>query len=308
MKGLFANRSVLFQSGILLYLIVMGVVLSSIFGYAIAMLSNFLSGNSPEKTSELSFYTLHATQFVSNIFVFILPSIGTAYFCSQKPAEFLHMQKITDIRVIILTTLMIFLISPAIDIATYLNSTMSLPEFMAPIENWMRETEDYAAGITEKILSEKGILPFVTNIFIIGIMAGVTEEFLFRGALLSIIRKKIKNPHIAIWIVAIIFSAIHFQFFGFIPRMLLGAILGYLLYWSNSIWIPVFAHFLNNAMAVVGYKIGLFENPSESSTLITTNIETSELIVTITVAITGVVLFALCAKTMKRICLSPEKS
>ena len=89
------------------------------------------------------------------------------------------------------------------------------------------------------------------NIVVIAVLASVTEEFIFRGALFSILRKSIRNPHVTIWLIAVIFSAIHFQFFGFLPRMLLGAYLGYLLYWTKNIWIPVTAHFLHNATAVV---------------------------------------------------------
>ncbi len=302
MKGLFSNRSAIFQFGVLLYFLLMGLVFSSITGYAITK----IFGSIPENTKNISFYTTQTTQFLSNIFVFVLPSIGTAYLCSKNPAKFLCLRKITDARVLLLAAAMIFLISPAIDTTTYLNSKMQLPEFMAPVENWMRKTEDYAAQVTKNLLLENGIFPFITNIIIIGIMAALTEELLFRGALLSIVRKNIKNPHIAIWIVAILFSAIHFQFYGFIPRMLLGAILGYLLYWSNNIWVPAFAHFLNNTVAVVGYKTGIFQN--ESGTLITNGMEAEEIFTTGTITIAGLILFFLCAKIMKKICRVPENS
>ena len=132
-------------------------------------------------------------------------------------------------------------------------------------------------------------------------MAGLAEEILFMGALLSIIRKKATNPHLAIWIVAIIFSAIHFQFYGFIPRMLLGAFLGYLLYWSKSIWIPVFAHFLHNAIAVTGNYMGLYAESENDITSGITEIKTEEILMTTTIAIAGLILFVICAKIMKKI-------
>ena len=59
------------------------------------------------------------------------------------------------------------------------------------------------------------------------------------------------NIHLSIWASAIIFSAIHFQFYGFIPRLLLGALFGYLYYWSGNLLIPMFAHFVNNAFGVI---------------------------------------------------------
>jgi membrane protease YdiL (CAAX protease family) len=194
---------------------------------------------------------------------------------------------------------MVFLIIPAIDITSYLNQKIHLPECMSPLEKWMYETEENLTQITESMLSEKGIIPFIINIFIIAVMAGLSEEILFRGALLSIIRKKTANPHMAIWIVAILFSAIHFQFYGFIPRILLGVFLGYLLYWSNSIWVPVFAHFLNNAIAVTGSYMGFFPDSDKN---ITSEIpETEDIIMTIIIAIAGLILFVICAKMMKKI-------
>jgi membrane protease YdiL (CAAX protease family) len=116
----------------------------------------------------------------------------------------------------------------------------------------MKSTEELANSLIQRIVAEKGVLAFIINLIVIAVVAGVTEEFLFRGALLHIVRQKIKNYHIAIWIVAILFSAIHFQFYGFIPRMILGAYLGYLVYWTKNIWVPVFAHFFHNAVSFIG--------------------------------------------------------
>jgi membrane protease YdiL (CAAX protease family) len=197
---------------------------------------------------------------------------------------------------------MVFLILPTIEITSYLNQKIHLPEFMSPLEKWMYETEENLTQVTESLLSEKGIIPFTINIFIIAIMAGLAEEILFRGALLSIIRKKTANPHLSVWIVAIVFSAIHFQFYGFIPRILLGVFLGYLLYWSNSIWVPIFAHFLNNAIAVTGSYLGFFsDDPDTNITSEIPGIKTEEIIITIIIAITAFILFVICAKIMKRI-------
>ena len=90
------------------------------------------------------------------------------------------------------------------------------------------------------------------NIFLIAFIPAMGEELFFRGALQGALRdwKGIKT---AIWITAIVFSAIHLQFYGFVPRMLLGAFFGYLIFWSNSIWPAVLAHFVNNVMAVIFY-------------------------------------------------------
>jgi membrane protease YdiL (CAAX protease family) len=301
MKGIFANRSAWFQLGILTYSFLFGLILGSTITFVINNLFNIATDPATGGICNQSFYNIHATQLISDIFIFLLPAICTAFLCSYTPGKFLHIQKISDSRIFILAALMVLLISPAIDITSYLNTKIHLPDFLSPLEKRMQETEDNLTQVTESLLSEKGVIPFTVNIFIIAVMAGLTEELLFRGALLSIIRKRATNPHVAIWIVAIIFSAIHFQFYGFIPRVLLGTFLGYLLFWSKSIWVPVFAHFLNNAIAVTGSYTGFFPDSKNDITSETTEIKTEEMITAIAIALAGLILFALCAKIMRKI-------
>jgi membrane protease YdiL (CAAX protease family) len=304
MKGIFSNRSMWFQAGILAYLFLFGLV----FSFVITFAAHSLFGLTADPATDgdvrgMTFYSVHATQFISDLFFFLFPAIGSAYLCSHNLGKFLHFRKISDVRIFILAALMVVLILPAIDIAAELNQNIHLPKFMSPLEKWICEMDKNLTQFTDSLLSEKGILAFTVNIFILAVMAGLTEEILFRGALLSIIRKKITNPHIAIWIVAIIFSAIHFQFYGFFPRTLLGALLGYLLYWSHSIWPSIFAHFINNAIAVV---VGSYRGSSSpvSENGVMSEISKSEsngLIVTIALAVAGLILFAICAKFIKKL-------
>ena len=163
--------------------------------------------------------------------------------------------------------------------------------------------EDKAKEAILGLISEKGVIPFVINLFVIAIIAGITEEFLFRGALFSIIRRKIKNPHVIIWIIAAIFSAIHLQFYGFVPRMLLGALMGYLLYWTGSIWVPVFAHFLNNAIGVVSMYFISDEEFLELYNSSSPVIAPEEMLTTLLSAALGLVMFVFCVITMRRICM-----
>jgi membrane protease YdiL (CAAX protease family) len=95
-----------------------------------------------------------------------------------------------------------------------------------------------------------GLDSFIYNLLIMAVIPAIGEELLFRGVIQQQLHFRLKNPHMAIWITAMLFSAIHMQFYGFIPRMLLGAFFGYLMVWTQSLWVPVLAHFLNNAGAV----------------------------------------------------------
>ncbi|MDR3268329.1 MAG: CPBP family intramembrane metalloprotease [Tannerella sp.] len=249
MKGLFANRSLFFQLGVL----IVGLLTGSIFGTIAIQGILLIAGDTAAAGLQHGpVWVLQATQFLSSVFLFLLPAGFTAWFCSERPKEFLHLHGFPELRLLLAVALATFLISPSISLAGYFNMQMQLPSFMAPVEAWMKASEELAADIIEHMISGKGILSFIINLVVIAVMAGITEEFLFRGALFSIFRKKIRSHHVVIWVVAVIFSAIHCQFYGFIPRMLLGAYLGYLLHWTKNIWVPVFAHFLNNAAAMTG--------------------------------------------------------
>ena len=155
---------------------------------------------------------------------------------------------------------------PFMNLAIRWNQSLSLPEKFSAIETWMRNKEASAQLITDQLLNVHSLGALVLLIFVIGILTGIGEEALFRGLLQKLLWEKTGNKHAAIWIGAIIFSTVHFQFFGFIPRMLLGAFFGYLLVWSGNIWLPITAHFFNNSITVVfryienqGYELSYFE-------------------------------------------------
>ena len=121
----------------------------------------------------------------------------------------------------------------------------------------MKNTEEMAAELTEAFLKVDGVSGLVFNLFMIAFLPAIGEEFFFRGVVQRIFTRMTRNHHSGIWISAILFSAIHMQFYGFLPRMLLGVLFGYLLVWSGTIWLPVVAHFFNNAFAVIAmYFIG----------------------------------------------------
>jgi hypothetical protein len=132
-----------------------------------------------------------------------------------------------------------------------LNKAMSLPSWMAGIEQAMRASEDSAAEITREILDINSVWQFIVCVFVVGVMAGLSEEMLFRGAMLRTMQDSRLGKQAVVWITAILFSALHLQFYGFVPRMLLGVWLGYLLVWTGSLWVPIIAHTLNNSTVVL---------------------------------------------------------
>lgn len=131
------------------------------------------------------------------------------------------------------------------------NANIKFPEFMSGFEEWARDLEDQLAESTEKFTTFNNFSQFLFGFLVIAILPGIGEEFLFRGLLQNSLHKWTKNAHVAIWVSAFIFGAIHLQFYGLVPRMMLGAVFGYLYLWSGNIWYPIISHIANNGIAVI---------------------------------------------------------
>jgi membrane protease YdiL (CAAX protease family) len=136
------------------------------------------------------------------------------------------------------------LITPLVSFLLEWNMAINVPD-------WISEYDKKSDDIVEAFLKMNNYWDLVFNIIILAVIPAIGEELLFRGLLQQSLIKKTGNIHIAIFITALIFSAFHLHFSGLFPRILLGLVLGYLFYWSKSLWIPIIAHFLNNAMLVV---------------------------------------------------------
>jgi membrane protease YdiL (CAAX protease family) len=148
---------------------------------------------------------------------------------------------------IFLVLAIMFISNPLIEFLSNLNQKMVLPDYL----KWMRDKEDEAQKITEAMLQMKTIWDLILDVLLIGLLTAIAEEFMFRGCFQTIFFRWTGNIHIAVWITAILFSAFHMEFFGFLPRLVLGVLFGYFVAWSGSIWTSVWAHFINNGAAVV---------------------------------------------------------
>jgi membrane protease YdiL (CAAX protease family) len=200
-------------------------------------------------TMDINF--LRIVQISSSIGIFIAGPIAYAQVEKYKSAAYFHFNKPFEISLVMIVLALMLLGTPLLELIAALNQKMVLPEFLSGIELWMKEKEQQAAELTKQLLTMKSFSDLGINLLMIAVIPAIGEELLFRGGLQNIFARWFKNPHVAIWVTAIIFSAIHMQFFGFFPRMLLGALFGYLLLWGKNIWLPIFAHFMNNGTAVV---------------------------------------------------------
>jgi membrane protease YdiL (CAAX protease family) len=194
-------------------------------------------------------------QILQTVGMFVLPPLLIAYSMDDKPFQFLKLSVKPDLKMLLFVCAVILFSGPMIEWLSLVNQQLSLPSWMSSLEKWMRTSEDQATEITKAFLSTKSIGGLLGNLVIVAVLPAIGEELLFRGLLQKLIQKMTGNSHAAIWITAILFSALHLQFFGFLPRLLLGALFGYLLYWTGNLWLPIIAHFVNNAAGVIIYFV-----------------------------------------------------
>ena len=186
---------------------------------------------------------------LSSVGTFLLPAV---IFRKRIKAGDMFPQEVTrDWKPYLLGILFLFGISPCMSLISDWNMHMTLPKALEGIEQWMRAKEDEADAVMQVLVMTDRWDRLLMNVLLLGVLPGIGEEFFFRGALQHIAKRIFNNEQTAIWVVALIFSAVHLQFYGFFPRLLLGVFLGYMVVWSRNIWTSVLAHFINNTMVVL---------------------------------------------------------
>lgn len=220
-----------------------GLLLSIVF---ISILAPVMGG-----IDSLNF--IRVMQVFQSVFIFLVPALLCAYLFNEDGWQYLKIKKAVNLKVLIYSIILIVAIQPLISFTGYYNKMMTLPESLSELEQSMQAMENSAAALLERLMADHSPDVVIANFIVIAVAAGITEEFFFRGSLQQLVKKICHNRHVTVWITAFIFSFIHFQFYGFVPRMLLGALLGYIFLWSGNLWIPVIVHTLNNALSVALY-------------------------------------------------------
>lgn len=185
------------------------------------------------------------------VLIFCIPAWLTARFCSNKPYDWLYL-KTTPTLISLIGVIFLYLLAlPALNQIILWNSEVHFPAWASGLEHSLREMEFAAEEATKKAMAYKGIGGLLLTVAVVGLVTGFAEELFFRGSMQGIIERSRLGKQGAVWLVAIVFSTVHFQFFGFIPRLLMGAMFGYLLIWTRCLWVPIFAHALNNSVVVI---------------------------------------------------------
>jgi uncharacterized protein len=184
----------------------------------------------------------------------------------KNPSQFFRHNRI-ELLPVIITVLVVIVFMAVNSVFIEWNSKVDLPAFADNFEKWARSLEDEAEKTTAYLTNFSSTGELVLALVVIALLPAIGEELVFRGLFQNELFRATKNIHVAIWFTAILFSTIHFQFFGFVPRLLLGALFGYLYYWSGNLTLAILAHFVNNGVSVVALYLsqkGSFEFDLES--------------------------------------------
>ncbi len=245
-------------------------------------------------------------QIVSQVGIFILPPLIFSMLITNRPFKYLWLNRFPDFFNLLITVVLVFTILPGINWLIAVNEQLALPNWLSGVEHWMRESEENAARLTEAFLNTKTISGLLLNIFMVAFLASIGEELLFRGVLLRILNNWTRNVHLAVWISAILFSVFHMQFFGFLPRLVLGVVFGYLLVWSGSLWLPVVAHFINNGAAVVVYYF--YYNGSGSTPVENFGSIENDILFAVSIIISVGLMFAIYVQNKDKFQLRPDRT
>lgn len=210
---------------------------------------------------------LHATMWGQNLLLMIGAPLGWAYFvyvlsreCYARKIRYafdgLFLTRVPW-KFMLYTACLILLSIP-------LSEAMDVVSLHFPWPEAIRESCEKSfidnQHILLRLLQPTGFWGNLELFLLMCFFTAIGEEMMFRGALLGcFVKGGHCRWHLSIWIVGFVFALIHFEMMGFLSRWLLGSMLGYLVYWSRSLWPSVLAHCMNNTFALITYKLSTEE-------------------------------------------------
>lgn len=205
--------------------------------------------------NENSIKALKLIQAMSHIGIFSIPPLLFVMLLKKPLGAYFNLNTSVNTQKILMAIALFIMLLPIVSLSAVWNADMQLPSWLSGLENWMKNTEENTKILTESMLKTQSLTTLGVNLFVIAILPAIGEELLFRGLLMRSFSRIFKNIHLNIFIVSLIFSGFHMQFYGFLPRFLLGMFLGYTYYWTSNLWVPILIHFINNAMTVIIYYL-----------------------------------------------------
>ncbi len=238
-------------SAICVGFVVVANIIAAVIAIALYGMKSVMAISTGDITAPHIANSLWIIQIIGTTLPIFAAPVFFAYVIVKEPQDYLKPTTKFPLVLLLLVFCIMFISSPLIEFLSNINARMVLPHFLQGVQDWMREKEDSTEKLMTVMLQMNSFGAMIADVLVIGLLTGIVEEFMFRGVIQTIFTRWTKNKHAAIWITAILFSAFHLEFFGFLPRMFLGALFGYFVAWSGSIWPAVWGHFINNGTAVV---------------------------------------------------------
>ena len=220
-------------------LLIFGLVFSSVLGVFVTMTGG---GNLNDLKN------LQIVQIISQVVGFLIPAVAYVMLVQERPFNYLGFKKLQNWS--LLGIVAIFTVIPFLGMVSEWNDGITFPESMRTLEEQLRNIQVKSEEVIKIFIGQGSLF---SSLIIVAALAAISEELLFRSVIQKALIKVIKNPHVAIVVTAIIFSAFHMDFFGFFPRVILGLMLGYMFWLSGSIIPSMLMHFINNATIVILY-------------------------------------------------------
>ncbi len=242
---------------LVLFFLIIGLMFAAVlavplFGFDLNALSTILDKPDASSLGIIKFF-----QIIQTLFLFLVPALLAAWLFSTNAMVYLKADRGASLITLGLIFASLCAAVPLMNFLTVLNMRLDLPEWLSGLEYKIKTMEENAGELTELFLAGNTTTDLAVNFLMIAILPALGEEFLFRGVLQRLFTDWTKNSHTGVILAAFLFSFFHFQFYGFLPRFLLGLYFGYLLVWSSSIWVPVTGHLINNGIAVIYYHFAL---------------------------------------------------
>lgn len=181
---------------------------------------------------------------LNHLFMFTISAIAFAYWMKRKAWQTYFQDEDIDASLITKFVILLFVAYPIIIASAVVLEGIDLPL-------WVDSMDQDSIDSLMNILKMDGIVDLLVNLLIVAILPAIGEELLFRGVVQNELLGKIEDHHVAIFIASMIFSGVHMQVQGFLPKLVIGLILGYAYYWSKSIWVPIILHFINNSIPTI---------------------------------------------------------
>lgn len=239
---------------LLLVLIILGgLIISNLLSLGL-WFAGGLDINTMLEGSDLSYgkrQLLRIGLMINHIGMFLLPGIIYCVVIMKTDIfQKLKLQRISGFLEVLMWAGVIFLSYPLLMKITEWNASLPLPE-------WMVSSQESNFALLEQTLNMAHISELLTSLILVGALAAVGEELIFRGIIQNQLSKAWKSPHIAIIVSSLIFGGFHMQFERLLPLSFLGLILGYSYYYTRSLWTPIILHFINNSLQVLAYYVAV---------------------------------------------------